>query len=110
MVPPSFADDLTVTLVSIVSPISPGATQQLVVQTQTGTTCSGDIQGAQSAGTGKGGSVAEFHLPAVQSDDSGKVTWSWKLGMTFPKGHRTVRIVCKNGSNTSGLSTSYDVQ
>jgi hypothetical protein len=110
MAPPSFADNLTVTLVSVVSPISPGGTQQLIVQTLPGTTCTGEIQGAVVTGSGKGGANAEYHLPAVQSDDGGKVTWSWKVGMNFPKGHRTVRVACKNGSSTAGLNTSYDVQ
>jgi len=107
---PSFADALTVTLVSIVSPIASGGSQQLVVQTQTGTTCSGDIQGAQPGGSAKGGAPSEYHLPNVQADDQGKVTWAWKLGMNFPKGHRTVHVFCKNASGTVGLEVGYDVQ
>jgi hypothetical protein len=107
---PSYADSLTVTLVSIVSPIASGGSQQLVVQTQTGTACSGDIQGAQSGGSAKGGAPSEYHLPNVQADDQGKVTWAWKLGMNFPKGHRTIRVFCKNGSSTGGLEVGYDVQ
>jgi len=109
-VSPSSADALTVTLVSIVSPVNPGGSQQLVVQTQSGTTCSGDIQGAQSGGSAKGGAPSEYHLPSVQADDQGKVTWAWKLGMSFPKGHRTVHVFCKNGSSTGGLEVGYDVQ
>jgi len=66
--------------------------------------------GATGAGTGKGGTVSEAHLPRVQADDQAQVKWSWKLSTIFPRGHRTVHVACKSGTDTAGFAVGDDVQ
>ncbi|HLJ59025.1 MAG TPA: hypothetical protein VKZ50_04765 [bacterium] len=105
---PGFADKLTVTLVSINSPIGQGQQQTIVVQTQSGATCGGLVSVGNSA-TGRGGSQTSAPLRDLQADDKGQVTWSWQQIHGY-SAHYGVHITCKNGADAAVLDTGYDVK
>ncbi|GEM_PF-3072381 len=109
-VAPGFADSLTVTLVSITPTVSHGEQSTLVIQTQPGAACSGEIT-LQKAGGGKpggqGNNPSGGRLPERQANAQGQVTWMWKTIGTA--GHRNVRVTCKSGDQTASLDTGFDV-
>jgi hypothetical protein len=110
VMPPSFADDLTVTVVSITPTVSHDESSTLVINTKPGATCSADIIG-NHAGGGKPGAQGTAanggRLPERTANAQGAITWKWKTIGTA--GHRTVQVTCKSGTQTGTVNAEFDV-
>ncbi|HKX19631.1 MAG TPA: hypothetical protein VJT33_16645 [bacterium] len=100
----ALADDLTVKLVSIVSPIGYGEQETLVVQTEAGATC-------QAHAITKG---INFNLAARKAGSDGLVRWSWKTAASSGKSRvgetRQLEVVCTAGDRKGTLQTEFTVR
>lgn len=103
VVSPSFAADLTVTVVSITPKVSHGQRSTLVIKTQPGVTCEGYI--AQGQG-GKGG-VELGHLANRKANATGQITWNWPT--SGKAGQRTAHVDCTSGSQTASVDAPFEV-
>jgi hypothetical protein len=100
----AWAEDLTVKLVSIISPIGYGEQETLVVQTEPGATC-------QAHAMTKG---INFNLAARKAGGDGLVRWSWKTAESSGKGRvgitRQLEVACTAGDRKGTLLTEFTVR
>jgi hypothetical protein len=100
----ALAEDLTVKLVSIVSPIGYGEQETLVVQTEAGAMC-------EAHAITKG---INFNLAARKAGSDGLVRWSWKTAASSGKSHvmetRQLEVVCAKGDRKGTLQTEFTVR
>lgn len=98
----AFPAGLKVKLVSITSPVPPGATVTLVIATEHGAVCSGQRQGHFGQELGLQSSIA---------GSDGRAQWSWSLRSgQHPVGIRTVHVVCARGNREGSLAAAFDVR
>jgi hypothetical protein len=97
----ALADDLTVKLVSIVSPIGYGEQETLVVQTEPGATCQAHAVSSK----------VRFNLAQRKAGTDGLVRWSWKTTQGgYVGGSRQLEVVCTAGDRKGTLLTEFTVR
>ena len=89
---------LAISVVSLTSPIKPGATASLTIQTLPGAACSIQVH-YKSGPSGAAG------LGAKTADGSGNVTWSWKVGSSTAKGSWSIVVT----SSLNGQSVTQTI-
>lgn len=96
----ALAEDLTVTLVSIISPIGWGEQQTLVVQTEPGATC----QAKPVAGN------VTVNFSQHEAKDNGRVRWSWVVRGPKNGVKHGLEIICTLGDRKGRLLTEFTVR
>ena len=102
LVLPALADDLQVKLVSVTSSVQVRGPIKLVVQTDPGAICDGNIHWQYKQ------SLDNFPLRAKTAGDDGTITWEWKAPSAFA--HGTIDITCKAGDKQGRTSVTVTVQ
>jgi len=97
----ALAEDLTVKLVSIVSPIGYGEQETLVVQTEPGAACQAHAVSSK----------VKFNLAQRKAGADGLVRWSWKTTQGgYVGGTRQLEVVCTAGDRKGTLLTEFTVR
>lgn len=94
---------LSVTLVSITSPVSHGRAASISVKTAPGASCTITV-------TYKSGPSRAKGLTPKTADTAGKVEWSWIVGTRTTPGTWPVSVTCSSGGKTGTLHASFEVQ
>ena len=102
LVLPALADDLQVKVVSATSQVQVRGPIKLVVQTDPGATCDGNIHWQYKQ------SLDNFPLRAKTAGDDGTITWEWRAPSAAA--HGTIDIACKAGDKQGRTSVSVLVQ
>jgi hypothetical protein len=102
LVLPALADDLQVKLVSVTSSVQVRGPIKLVVQTDPGAICDGNIHWQYKQ------SLDNFPLRAKTAGDDGAITWEWKAPSAAA--HGTIDITCKAGDKQGRTSVTVTVQ
>lgn len=95
--------ELSLKIVSVTSPVSPGANATLVAQTVPGANCDIDVYYKSGASTAQG-------LYAKTADSSGRVSWTWKVGTRTTPGNWQIVVKASYGGKTVTQSTSFTVR
>jgi len=95
--------DISISMVSLTSPISAGSTATLTIQTAPGANCSITVYYKSGASQAAG-------LGQQTADASGQVTWSWKVGSRTAKGIWKIVVQSELGGKTTKLEIPFEVQ
>lgn len=87
------------TILSVTSPISPGANATLLAKTSPNASCSITVFTKSGTSTAQG-------LTPKSADASGNVSWAWKVGTRTTAGTYNINVTCNNVSQT----TTYTVR
>ncbi len=100
---PRSQDKLSVALVSLTSPVSPGNVASITVKT---------APSAERAivVTYKSGPSRAQGLDPKTANHDGIVSWAWIVGTQTTPGEWPVTVTCSTGSRQSTLETSFVVQ
>ena len=101
-IPPN-QDELSLQIVSVTSPVSPGANATLVAQTISGANCDIDVYYKSGASTAQG-------LYPKTADSSGRVSWTWKVGTRTTPGNWQIVVKASYGGKTVTQSTYFTVR
>ena len=96
----ALAEDLTVKLVKITSPIGLGEQQTLVVQTEPGATCQ-----ARPVATD-----VKVNFSQRKANANGRVRWSWTVRGAKSSVKHGLQIVCTLGDRKGKLLTEFTVR
>jgi hypothetical protein len=96
----ALAEDLTVKLVKITSPIGLGEEQTLVVQTEPGATC----HAQPVAGNVK------VNFSTHTANANGRVRWSWTVRGASHSVKHGIEVVCTLGDRKGKLVAEFTVQ
>jgi len=96
----ALAEDLNINLVSINTPVRPGDTVNIVVQTEPGASC------VAHAAPRNG---REFTLGPTTAGTAGRVAWKIRTDNGAHNRSVAVDIMCKAGDRQGTLNTSYEV-
>jgi hypothetical protein len=96
------AAGLSIRLVSITSPIPPGARVTVIVATEKGATCAGEREAH---------AYNKVPLRAETVGENGRAQWDWNvLPGRHPGGVRKVHIACSKGGRSGAVNTVFDVR
>ena len=101
-VPPAPTDGLSLEIVSVTSPISPGAYATLKARAPPGAQCSSTVYYKSGPSTAQG-------LYAKQADMNGGVSWTWKVGTRTTPGSWRIVITATYGGKTVSQKTYFTV-
>ena len=96
----ALAEDLTVTLVKITSPIALGEQQTLVVQTEPGATCQ-----ARPIATN-----VTVNFTQHKTNDKGRVRWSWTVRGAKAGVKHGIEVDCTLGDRKGKLVAEFTVK
>jgi hypothetical protein len=94
---------LSVKLISITSPLHPGDDATINVQTAPKSQCEIIVKNKSGNSKAKG-------LEAKQANNTGKVSWTWKIAKNITPGPIAVTVNCTWGKKTGTLDAKLDVQ
>ena len=97
------AEQLSVALVSITSPVNHGNPASIAIKTAPGAAC-------QITVTYKSGRSKAKGLIPKTSDGQGMVSWTWLVGSRTTPGTWPVSVRCSAGGRTGALQTTIIVQ
>ncbi len=97
------ADELELQIVSVTSPVSPGSNATLVAQTTPGAQCNITVHYKSGASKASG-------LYSKTADNSGKVSWTWKVGTRTTPGSWQIVVKVSNDGQTVSQSTDFIVR
>jgi len=98
----AYAAGLNLKLLSITSPIPPGATVTMVIAAE---------PGAVRTPTRQTHSFNEVQLQSRVVGPNGRVKWSWQvLTGKNPGGVRNVRVTCTKNNQQASINTAFDVR
>jgi competence protein ComEC len=100
---PAQAGPLTLEIVSVTSPIAPGAIATLQAKTAPGADCTITVYYKSGPSTAAG-------LEAKQSDGGGNVSWSWKVGTRTTPGTWSIVVTASLNGQTVTQETTFMVQ
>jgi endonuclease YncB( thermonuclease family) len=80
----------TITLISLTSPISPGANATLVIEAAPGAVCDPGVIYKSGESTAQG-------LQAKTAGANGRLSWTWRVGTNTTPGTWVVYVVCNPG-------------
>ena len=95
--------ELLLQIVSVTSPVSPGANATLVAQAVSGAECSITVYYKS------GPSEAQGLYPKT-ADSSGRVSWTWKVGTRTTPGSWQIVVKASYGGKTVTQSTDFTVR
>jgi len=101
LVLPALAEDLQVKVVSVTSSVQVRGPIKLVVQTDAGAACDGNIHWQYKQ------SMDNFNLRAKTAGDDGMVTWAWNAPSAAA--HGTISINCKVGDKQGSTSVTITI-
>ncbi len=101
--PLAHAERIQVTLLSVVSPVSPGHDATIAAQTAPGARCLIVVQYKSGPSKAKG-------LVPKNADRAGRVSWTWRVGTNTTPGTWPISIVCSAGEQQGTLETSFVVK
>ena len=90
-------------IVSVTSPVRPGANATLVAQTTSGAVCSITVYYKSGASTAQG-------LYSKTADSSGRVSWTWKVGTRTTPGSWRIVVKASYGGQTVSQEIHFTVQ
>jgi len=93
---------LSLQVVSITSPISPGANATLTVKTTPGAQCTITVNYKSGPSTASG-------LETKTADNLGNVSWTWKVGANTTPGTWTIVVTATSQGNTVTTTTNFTV-
>ncbi len=99
---PVRAQPLPVRIVSVTSPVSPGADATLTVQTAPGALCLITVRYKSGPSKARG-------LDPKTADSRGIVAWTWRVGTRTTPGRWPIIVTCSAGSRQGTLETSFEV-
>ena len=101
--PPAGQQQLSVTLVSLTSPVRPGNAASIIVKTAPSAACTITV-------TYKSGpSEARGLIPKTANED-GIVGWAWIVGTRTTPGEWPITVTCSGGGKQRIFETSFMVQ
>jgi hypothetical protein len=95
--------ELTLEIVSITSPVSPGHNATLVAKTAPGASCSIAVYYKSGPSTAQG-------LYPKTADNSGSVSWTWMVGTRTTPGSWRIVVTASLGGKTVSQTISFTVQ
>ena len=99
---PAPSADLALQIVSVSSPVRPGARATLTAQTTPGAQCSIAVQY-------KSGPSSASGLEPKTADASGNISWTWTVGSTTTPGTWPITATARLGGNSLTRETSFVV-
>lgn len=100
---PAAAADLTVSLVSLSSPVAPFSDAFIRIQTAPGASCAIEVRYRSGPSKARG-------LEPKVADARGAVSWQWRVGSGTTRGRWPIVVACSKGSDRGGLYTSFEVR
>ncbi len=97
------AQQLQIKLVSLTSPVSPGADATITVQTVPNATCMITV-------IYKSGPSRAQGLYPQTADTRGGVTWTWRVGTRTTPGRWPIIITCSLGGRQGSLETAFVIR
>jgi len=94
---------LSVTFISVISPVSPGNAAGITVKTAPSAACITTV-------TYKSGPSQAQGLDPKTADNNGIVSWAWIVGTRTTPGEWPIRVTCSTGSKQATSETSFLVQ
>jgi hypothetical protein len=104
--PPSEAPTpkpLAISKVSVTSPVARGGTAKVTVKTAAKAECSIDVEYDSGSSTASG-------LGDKKADSSGKVSWTWQVGINTNKGAVPIYVTCMKGDLQGSLDLQFRVK
>ena len=95
--------ELSFQIVSVTSPVSPGANATLVAQTEIGANCDIDVYYKSGASKAQG-------LYPKTAGSSGRVSWTWKVGTRTTPGNWQIVVKASYKGKTITQSTYFTVR
>jgi hypothetical protein len=99
---PAAAAGLTVTKVSLTTPIKRGRPATIRVKTAAGARCSIVVTYKTGPSSAKG-------LNAKTAPSTGRLAWTWTVGSNTTPGSWPIKVSCKLGSKTGTLRVTFKV-
>jgi len=99
----SYAQQLEVKLVTLNSPVSPGHTTSIVIETAPHASCQISVQYKSGPSKAKG-------LVPKRADSEGQVNWTWWVGARTTRGVWPITVTCSAGALQGTLQTALIVQ
>jgi len=96
------AADLPIALISVTSPAAPFTDATLTISTTPGANCSIVVHYKSGPSRAKG------LVPKVASN-SGRVSWTWRVGSNSTFGRWPIVVTCEKGTDHGELKTSFEV-
>lgn len=100
---PVLAQPLPVRLVSVTSPVPPGADATLTLQTSPEALCLITVRYKSGASKASG-------LVPKTADSRGVVSWTWRVGSQTTPGRWPITVTCSAGGQHGTLETSFEVR
>ncbi|SRR6266851_490414 len=100
---PAQAADLPITLISVTSPAAPFTDATLTISTTPGANCSITVHYKSGPSRAKG------LVPKVASN-SGRVSWTWRVGSNTTPGRWPIVVTCEKGTDRGELRTEFQVE
>ena len=95
--------ELSIEIISVTSPVSPGSNATLVAQTTPGANCDIDVYYKSGASTAQG-------LYPKVADNSGRVSWTWKVGTRTTPGSWGIVVRANHNEQTTTQTTHFTVR
>jgi hypothetical protein len=92
-----------IALISLTSPVRPGQTATITVQTEGHASC--HIRVDYLSGPSKA-----LGLEPTEADDGGRATWTWFVGSRTTPGKWPIRVTCYSKGNEAILPTEFEVK
>lgn len=102
-VKPSSTSELTLTIVSVTSPVGPGYNATLVAKTTPGARCTITVYY-------KSGPSEAAGLYPKDADANGTVSWTWKVGTRTTPGSWRIVVTASLSGKTVSQTTYFTVQ
>lgn len=99
---PASTGNLSVTVLSVTSPVNRGSMATLTSQTTAGASCSITVRY-------KSGPSSAAGLEPQTATANGQVTWTWRVGANTTPGSWPITLVCTIASAQATASTSFQV-
>lgn len=96
------ATDLLITLISVTSPAAPFTDATLTISTAPGANCSLAVYYKSGASRAKG-------LVPKMASNSGRVSWTWRVGSNTTPGRWPIVVTCEKGTDHGELRTAFEV-
>ncbi len=96
-------EQLSVRLISVISPVSPGNAASITVRSAPSAACTITVAYKSGPSQAQG-------LDPKTADKDGIVSWAWIVGTRTTPGEWPIRVTCSADSGQSTLETVFSVQ
>jgi len=100
---PSAEADLPIEVVSVTSPVKPGAAARVEIRTAAAAVC--DIEVVYRSGPSQAAP-----LRPRRADEHGRVVWLWRVGKQVTPGRARIMIECLLGEEISQVHTQFTIR